>query len=160
MIPHSTGEMGRTSSLPVVTENPAHIESIDVGAVPLVSSHSYVRAVRSLALQEKRRDATFIRSHEVGRPEPNRLWCFRIIQNRPCRKRDLIPATGTLPALRCHDSVRTPVLAAWAEEAVRPAALSQILPTSLFGSEHRLELAQGFGKRWARHAHMLVLGVC
>ena len=30
---------------PVVTKNLVHIESIDVGAVPLVSSHSYVQSV-------------------------------------------------------------------------------------------------------------------
>ena len=31
--------------LAVVTKNLVHIESIDVGAVPLVSSHSYVQSV-------------------------------------------------------------------------------------------------------------------
>ena len=51
-------------------------------------------------------------------------------------------------------SIGTPVLAT-ADEAVRPAALRQILLASLFGSKHRLKLAQGFGKRWARHAHIL-----
>jgi hypothetical protein len=30
---------------------------------------------------------------------------------------------------------------------------------SLVGSEHRLELAQGFGKRWALHARRLLTGV-
>ena len=135
---------------------------VDHGLPQLVQYHPrrLVTSQTKLALQEKRRDATFIRGHEVGRPEPNRQRRFRVMQNRPCREGDLIPTTSALPAPRFHDLVRTPVPAPRADEAVRPAALSQILLASLFGSEHRLKLAQGFRKRWARHAHILLIGAC
>ncbi len=135
---------------------------VDHGLSQLVQHHPgcLVTSQAKLALQEKRRDATFIRGHEVGRPEPSRQWRFRVMQNRPRRKGNLIPATSALPAPRFHDLVRTPVPAPRTNEAIRPAALSQIFLASLFGSEHRLELAQGFRKHWARHAPILQLGVC
>src|ERR1035438_5565085 len=56
------------------------------------------------------------------------------------------------------------VIRAKLDEAVkefqRAAALSQIFLASLFASEHRLELAQGFRKCWSRHAHILLLAAC
>jgi hypothetical protein len=88
----------------------------------------------------------------VGCPEPNRHRRFPFMQNHPCRKGDLPPTASALLALRFHDSVRIPVPAPRANIALRPAALSQILLASLFGSEHRRELQQVFRKRWARHA--------
>ena len=135
---------------------------VDHGLPQLVQHHPgrLVTSQTQLALQEKRRDATFIRGHEVSRPEPNRQRRFRVMQNRPRRKGDLIPTTSALPAPRFHDLVRTPVPAPRADEAIRPAALRQIFLASFFGSEHRLELAQGFRKRWARHAPILQLGAC
>ena len=41
----SAGKPTAAINDPVVTKNLVHIESIDVGAVPLVSSHSYVQSV-------------------------------------------------------------------------------------------------------------------
>jgi len=118
---------------------------VDHGLPQLVQDHPrcLVTSQTQLALQEKRRDAAFIRGHEVGRPEPNGQRRFRVMQNRSC-VRTLDTTTRALPALRFHDWVRIPVPAPRADEAVRPAALSQILLASFFGREHRLELAQGF----------------
>jgi hypothetical protein len=59
---------------------------------------------------------------------------FRVMQNRPCREGDLIPATSALPAPRFYDLVRTPVPASRADKAIRPAALSQVYLASLLGS--------------------------
>ena len=87
---------------------------------------SGVPSQTKLPLQEKRRDATFIRGHEVSRPEPNRQRRFRVMQNRPCRMGDLIPAPSALPAPWYHDFERTLLPAPRAEEAIRPAAHSQI----------------------------------
>jgi hypothetical protein len=82
------------------------------------------------------------------------------MQNRSRRKGDLIPTTSALPAPRLHDLIRTLVPAPWADEALWPAALRQILLASCFGSEPRLEFAQGFWKRWAGHAPILQLVAC
>jgi len=127
------------------------------------SEHHPRRLVASqtkLPLQEKRRDAALIRSHQVSRPEPNRQRRFRVMQKCPGRKGDLIPTTGALLAPQSHEFVSAPVPASRADEAFRPAALSQILLASLLGSEHRLEFTQGLWKRWARHGHILLLGAC
>src|ERR1019366_8893343 len=120
---------------------------VDQGLPQLVQHHPcrLVTPQTQLALQEKRRDATFIGGHEVPRPEPDRQRRFRVMQNRPCRKGDLIPTTSALPAPGLHDFVRTPVPAPRAGKALRPAALGQIFLASLFASEHRLDSRKVFG---------------
>ena len=146
-------QLSASPQTPLDTSNPGVVQfhfpaqrlagQVDHGLPQLVQDHPrcLVTSQTQLALQEKRRDAAFIRGHEVGRPEPNGQRRFRVMQNRSCRKGHLIPTTCALPALRFHDWVRIPVPAPRADEAVRPAALSQILLASFFGREHRLELA-------------------
>ena len=118
------------------------------------------RGQTQLALQEKRRGAPFIRGHEVSRPEPIGQRGFGIMQNRPRREGDLIPTAGALPAPRFHDFISTLVLSPWVHEAVWPAAFRQALLASRFGSEHGLELVQGFRKHGARQAYILQVVAC
>ena len=82
------------------------------------------------------------------------------MQDRPSRQRNLVPTTGTLPASELCQLIGAPAPASRAHETMRPAAGGQILLASFFSRKLRLELAQGFGKRRARHSPTLPLVVC
>src|ERR1017187_1521362 len=72
---------------------------VDHGLPQLVQHYPcrLVTPQTKLALQEKRRDATFIRGHEVSRPEPNRQRRFRKNSGSRTADRQNPPASGTEP---------------------------------------------------------------
>src|SRR5207247_635346 len=79
-----------------------------------------------LTLQQQGREAALISGHQVGGPEPNRQWDFRVVQNRSGRHRNLMPTIGTLPTPLLRQFVRSPMSTSRANEDIRPATASPI----------------------------------
>src|SRR5713226_2029658 len=73
------------------------------------------------------------------------------MQNGPSGQRNLVPATGALPAAECHQFISTAISTARTDEAVRPTAGGKVLLAGLLSGKLRLEFAQGFRKRRPRH---------
>src|SRR5229473_8668154 len=82
------------------------------------------------------------------------------MQNGPSGQRNLVPATGALPAAECHQFISTAISTARTDEAVRPTAGGKVLLAGLLSGKLRLEFAQGFRKRRPRHSLTLPVGVC
>jgi hypothetical protein len=80
---------------------------VDHGLPQLVQRHPcrLITSQTQLAPQEKRRDAPFIRGHEVSCPEPDGQQGFGIMQNRSRREGDLTPTASALPAPRFHNLI-------------------------------------------------------
>jgi hypothetical protein len=93
----------------------------------------FVTAQFQLTLEQKRRNPTFIRRHQVRRPKPQHQRYSGIVENSPRCQRYLMPARRALPESR-HD-VRTQVPAPRTLKSVSPATDGQILLTGLFASE-------------------------
>lgn len=128
-------------------------------APQLVKHHprGLIPAQAQLPLQQQRRDPPLVGRHEIGGPEPLCQWHLRVVQNRPRRQRDLMPASRALPASLFEDRVGARVIASRASESVGPPTRGQVLLARLFGRELTLELAQISWKRRARHARTLLM---
>lgn len=135
---------------------------IDHGPSKLVEHHPrrFVPCQPQLALEKECRDTTLIRRHQVRSPEPERQRRLRVMEDRPGRQRDLVPACRTLPAPLFHHCVRPPVAAPRTQEAIRPATCRQILLTGFFTRELKLKLAQTRRKGRAGHTATLPVVVC
>jgi hypothetical protein len=128
----------------------------------LVEDHpgGFVTAKPKLTLEEQGRNAPLIGRHQVGGPEPKRQGSLRIMKDGSRSQRDLVAASGTLPASPTHQSVTVSVGAAGALEALGPTAGGQVLLAGLLAGKLKLKLAERLGKGWSRHNPTLLLVVC
>src|SRR6266481_3613177 len=135
---------------------------VDHSPAELVEQHPccLVASQTKLALQKKRRDPAFIGGQQVGSPKPDRQRHLRVMKDCLRGHRNLVPATGTLPATQFQQFISATVSASRTYKTIRPAAGRQVFLTSLFGGELRLKFAQSFWKRRASHPITLPLGVC
>jgi hypothetical protein len=118
----------------------------------------FVTAQFQLTLEQKRRNPTFIRRHQVRCPKPQHQRYSGVVENSPRCQRYLMPARCALPESR-HD-VRTLVPAPRTLKSVRPTTGGQILLTGLFANELSLEFAQTMWKRRPRHLLTLYVVLC
>jgi len=130
---------------------------VDRRSPKLMEHHpgGFVASKAKLALEEQRRDASFVGGHQVGCPEPQGQRRLRIMKDGPRGQRDLMSAGGAFPASSSNQRVAVTVLAARTDEPLRPAALSQIFLAGLFGGVFNLELAERRREEWTRHPIIL-----
>ncbi len=95
-------------------------------------------------LQPQSADAVLLRGHPPHRPKPKHERGVRILEDRPCRHRDLAGATRTSPP----DQTQRPSLGAAAARTAKslwPADPKQIVPAYLLRAESCFELRQRTG---------------
>src|ERR1019366_1313188 len=86
-------------------------------------------------------DSIFLTGHPPHGTKPDRQRGSRILKNRPRRHRDLMPATGTLPASRSQRP-RFGLAAARTAKPFWPAQAEQIVPAVLLAAESSFEFRQ------------------
>src|ERR1019366_3451589 len=86
-------------------------------------------------------DSIFLTGHPPHGTKPDRKRGSRILKNRPRRHRDLMPATGTLPASRSQRP-RFGLAAARTAKPFWPAQAEQIVPAVLLAAESSFEFRQ------------------
>src|SRR5258705_11672851 len=84
---------------------------VDHSPAELVKQHPccLIAAQTKLALQKKRRDPAFIGGHQVGSPKPDRQWHLCVMEDCLRAHRNLVSATGTLPASQFNQFISTPI---------------------------------------------------
>src|SRR4029077_7710259 len=84
---------------------------VDHSPAELVEQHPccLVASQTKLALQKKCRDPALIGGHQVGSPKPDRQRHLCVMEDGLRAHRNLVPATGTLPASQFHQFISTPV---------------------------------------------------
>src|ERR1700690_3131395 len=90
-------------------------------------------------LQRYRAHTVLLADQQPHGAKPHSQWCSRILKNRACGHRNLIPAAGALNTAR----LQGPTLASFTSrtaESVRPSEIEQILPASLLRAEAPLKL--------------------
>src|ERR1019366_7632991 len=86
-------------------------------------------------------DSIFLTGHPPHGTKPDRQRGSRILKNRPRRHRDLMPATGTLPASRSQRP-RFGLAAARTAKPFWPAQAELIVPAVLLAAESSFEFRQ------------------
>jgi hypothetical protein len=113
-----------------------------------------------LTLEKQCRNTPLVGRHQVGGPEPKGQGSFGIVKDGPRSERDLVAASGTLPAPVSHQGIATRVGASRTLEALRPTAGGQVLLAGFLIGKLKLKLAERPGKGWPRHSPTLPLVVC
>jgi hypothetical protein len=128
----------------------------------LVEDHpsGLVTSKPKLTLEKQCRNAPLVGRHQVGGPEPKGQGSPGIVKDGSRGERDLVAASGTLPAPPSHQSIATRVGASGTLEPLRPTAGGQVLLAGFLVSKLKLKLAERPGKAWPRHPPTLPLVVC
>ena len=104
--------------------------------------------------------APLVGDRQIGRPEPDGQRRLRVVEDRACGQRDLIPARRTLPPPMLLHAVGAAVPAPRASKPVRPATRRQVVLTGFLGRELTLEIAHILRKWRARHILTLHMVAC
>ena len=132
---------------------------VDHRATKLVENHPgrLIPADPKLALEQKGGQASLVRRHQVGGPEPRREWCLRVVKNSPCCHGNLVSARNALPSTSADQCVRPPIAAPGTREPVRPSTRGHVVRRGLVGGKVHLKLAER--RREGRSSHVWILPV-
>lgn len=110
-----------------------------------------------LALEQQRRDPTFVGRHQIGGPKPDRQRKLGPVQDRSRGQRSLVSTLGAFATLPVAEREPSPVTTAWASKALGPSTGLEVLPAAFLVRELSLKLAEARRERRTRHDGTLLM---